>query len=243
MDTGYLSEAFVSFQGEGLHVGRRQLFLRFAGCPLRCRYCDTPDSLVRGESFVVHAGVEERRPNPVSIDDISWAIETLGVPRRSLDGTAITGGEPLAQADFLVTLLRSGVLPRPRLLETAGVLPDELSKVVEEIDVVSMDIKLPSNTGETAFWDEHRRFLQRAGHKAYVKILVDLATSDDDVHRATSLIAAAETPVPVFLQPITTRKASTLIDAERLSRLFDVARSRLQDVRVVPQTHKIMQLR
>ena len=243
MDTGYLSEAFVSFQGEGLHVGRRQLFLRFAGCPLRCRYCDTPDSLVRSESFVVHAGVEERRRNPVTIDDISWAIETLGVPERPLDGTAITGGEPLAQADFLVTLLRSGVLPRPRLLETAGVLADELAKVVEEIDVVSMDIKLPSNTGETAFWDEHQRFLQRAGNKAYVKILVDLATSEDEVRRATSLIAAAETPVPVFLQPITNRKASTLIDAERLSRLFDVARSRLQDVRVVPQTHKMMQLR
>ena len=44
-DRANVSEIFVSFQGEGVHAGRRQLFVRFGGCPLRCRYCDTPESL------------------------------------------------------------------------------------------------------------------------------------------------------------------------------------------------------
>ena len=37
-------EVFASFQGEGLYVGQPQVFLRLAGCPLRCRWCDTPGS-------------------------------------------------------------------------------------------------------------------------------------------------------------------------------------------------------
>lgn len=242
-DTGFLSEAFVSFQGEGLHVGRRQLFLRFAGCPLRCRYCDTPDSLVRTDRFVVHGAVDHARPNPVTVADIAWAIETLGPGARRVDGVALTGGEPLAQVAFLATLLRSGVLPRPRLLETAGVLPAAMARVADDVDIVSMDIKLPSNTGETAFWDEHEQFLRAAGSKAYVKVLIDQGTAADEVRRAAALVAAAGGGVPFFLQPITDRKATVSVRAAWLESLFEIARSELDDVRVVPQTHKMMELR
>ena len=37
-----LIEVFSSIQGEGLLVGCRQIFLRFALCNLDCDYCDTP---------------------------------------------------------------------------------------------------------------------------------------------------------------------------------------------------------
>ena len=66
-ETGNVSEIFVSFQGEGLHAGRRQLFVRFAGCPLRCRYCDTPESLVPvPECRVLGPDGTERHPNPLA---------------------------------------------------------------------------------------------------------------------------------------------------------------------------------
>ena len=47
--TGHLVEIFSSFQGEGGSVrgscfGRRQIFIRFAGCDLRCIWCDTAKS-------------------------------------------------------------------------------------------------------------------------------------------------------------------------------------------------------
>jgi len=41
-----LIEVFSSIQGEGRYVGQPQVFLRLAGCPLRCRWCDTPRSWV-----------------------------------------------------------------------------------------------------------------------------------------------------------------------------------------------------
>ncbi len=243
MKRGYLSEAFVSFQGEGLHVGRRQLFLRFAGCPLRCRYCDTPGSLVRTKDFVVHADPSRVYPNPVSIEEVAGAVDLLGADGVAFDGVSLTGGEPLAQSAFLATLLRSGRLPRPRLLETSGTLSDELAEVVDELDVVSMDIKLPSNTGERSFWEEHRRFLEGCDGKAYVKILVDSSTSNRELARAAALVRDASPASPVFLQPITPRKGDALLSFKGVSSFFAVAREHVEDVRVVPQTHKMLDYR
>ncbi|MCL5059022.1 MAG: 7-carboxy-7-deazaguanine synthase QueE, partial [Actinobacteria bacterium] len=37
-------EIFSSVQGEGPYVGTRQIFIRFDGCNLSCRYCDTARS-------------------------------------------------------------------------------------------------------------------------------------------------------------------------------------------------------
>lgn len=240
--SGYLSEAFVSFQGEGLHVGRRHLFVRFAGCPLRCRYCDTPESLVRTESFAVHATTgAQARPNPVAVSDVEWALGVL-TTTGDIDAVAITGGEPLAQVDFLAELLRADILPRPRLLETAGMLPRNLERVLDAVEIVSMDLKLPSNSGETAFWSEHEEFLRVAAGKVYVKILIDENTTDPDFARGVELIGRVNRRTPLFLQPITATGGEVVISSARLDALYTAARASLDDVRVLPQTHKIMRI-
>jgi 7-carboxy-7-deazaguanine synthase len=243
---GYLSEIFVSFQGEGAHVGRRHLFVRLAGCNLRCRYCDTPDSLERTPTYTVsaHGGPPQVERNPASAFDLANLITLLLKREAPIEALALTGGEPLAQSEFLRALLETGRFHVPVLLETNGVLPQRLREVLALVSIISMDIKLPSNAGEGAFWNEHAAFLDLAQAKdLYVKILVDRTTADEDVVRAASLVNAIRSNVPVFLQPIVDAEGIQLIDAERLMHFYLVARRYVPSVRVLPQTHKQLGVR
>jgi 7-carboxy-7-deazaguanine synthase len=245
MNHGYASEVFVSFQGEGAHVGERHLFVRLAICNLRCRYCDTPDSLVRVSHLTVHRSCEppEQIMNPVTTTTLTERAMSLFEAEGPIDAVAITGGEPLVQAEFVADFLREARFPAPVLLETNGVLPDRLHLVLPWVAIISMDIKPPSNTGEPSFWEEHAAFLRMAqGKDLYVKILVDRGTSDADVERAAKLIASNGGP-PLYLQPIMDTNGRPDIEVRHLTRLYMGARRYHERVRVVPQTHKILELR
>lgn len=244
MKSGFLSELFVSYQGEGVHVGRRHLFLRLAGCNLRCGYCDTPDSLERVPELILHeSGGPVRRPNPVSVPETVELVRQRLRRFAPVEALAITGGEPLVQSAYLAALLAAGDFQVPVLLETNGVLPLRLKEVVAWIDIVSMDLKLASNTGERPFWQEHAEFLAVArGKERYVKLVVDDATTAEEVDRAADLVAAEDPRLPTFLQPRTEESGRTAISAATLDFLYDRLRSRLHAVRVLPQTHKFLGL-
>jgi 7-carboxy-7-deazaguanine synthase len=245
MVRGFVSEIFSSFQGEGLFAGRKHVFLRLGGCNLRCGYCDTPESLERTRSCDVHGsdGAERSVPNPLLVEDvISLLAPFLGSP--GLHALAITGGEPLLQSEFIAELLATARPPLPALLETNGTYPDRLAEVLPFIDIVSMDVKLPSNSGERAYWQEHRAFLERSrGKTLYVKVPVDEGTSDDEVERAARLVAEVDPSRVVFLQPIVSPGGVPRVSAARLGRFYDVAARHLADVRVLPQTHKVRGVR
>jgi 7-carboxy-7-deazaguanine synthase len=241
-----LSELFVSFQGEGTHAGRRQLFVRFAGCPLRCRWCDTPESLVPVpvRRILGPDGVHVR-PNPVRVDELAAEVGSLRAVSPPLHAVAVTGGEPLAQVDFLVTWLRRCPPGLPVLLETAGIMPARLGRVLPFVSIVSLDLKCPSNTGERARWDEHEACLRAAtaaGCEVYAKMPVDEDTDPDEVERGATLVAAAGGPgVSLFLTPLTLpRGVEPQIGPSRLEQLHAVASLRHPDVRILPQLHKVL---
>ena len=57
-------------------------------------------------------------------------------------------------------------------METNGTLVKQLAQVIDEIDIISMDMKLPSDIGK-AYWQEHEEFLKLASKKdVYVKIVI-----------------------------------------------------------------------
>jgi organic radical activating enzyme len=247
--TGNVSEIFVSFQGEGLHAGRRHLFVRLGGCPLRCRYCDTPDSLLPVDAcHVLSPDGSRRRPNPLSVDALERELATMAAVAPPLHALAITGGEPLVQADFLAAWLREraarGGDGLPVLLETAGILPARLELVLPWIAIVSLDFKCPSNTGERPRWDEHEACLAVAaggGREVYVKMPVDDATVADEVEQGATLLARVAPEVPLFLTPLTPPADKRLtIGAGTLDRFHALASRRHRDVRVLPQIHKAL---
>ncbi|MFA5114071.1 MAG: 7-carboxy-7-deazaguanine synthase QueE [Candidatus Margulisiibacteriota bacterium] len=244
-----LTEIFSSFQGEGLYLGQRQLFVRFTGCNLSCQYCDSPQALEITPNYRLEAvpGSHkwESRGNPVGVGSL---VELLaGLQKPGLDHSlSLTGGEPLLQVDFLKEFLPAAktALKLPVYLETNGTLPDHLNEVIDQIDIVAMDLKLPSATGESAYWKEHKRFLETAYLKeVFAKIVVVPETKVPEIIEAAKLIAGVDEQIVAVIQPVTPHgQVKHRPTAEQLFAFHASARRYLQDVRVIPQAHKLLGL-
>ena len=237
-----LIEIFSSIQGEGPRVGERMSFVRFEGCDLKCRWCDTPESFREHTEFRVEkvpfSDEWEDFPNPVMGKVLDQWLDHFSDPMVSL-----TGGEPLQQVGFLEEWLPSASSRHRFLLETNGVLPKALEKVFPWITTVSMDLKLPSSAKTGIFWREHEEFLRLAvkSPECYVKIVVTENTEEDDLNTAFELIQKIDESIPVILQPASaTRSFNAVPSMVRLGRIFEGSQRILKHVRVIPQTHKIL---
>lgn len=241
-----IMEIFSSIQGEGLLVGRRQIFVRFYGCNIRCVYCDTPAS-----RSALGACIVERSPgmrdfyaldNPVDVAALNGVIHTLEGFEGLHHSISLTGGEPLLHASFLKEWLpavrgRFGIY-----LETNGTLADELGEVIGLIDIVAMDVKLPGTADMEPRWDDHHRFLATAVKKdTFVKLVVDGGTREDEFERAVRLVSRVGRGIPLIIQPVTPAGDSRRpVSYRGLLRLHELAARSLDHVRVIPQTHKML---
>jgi len=245
---GNVDEVFSSIQGEGLHVGRQQIFVRFRGCNLACRYCDTPAAQASaGDCSVETAPGQPPRaePNPIPpqrLAQIIADVDRCAGPHHSI---SLTGGEPLLQTPFLLhalPLIRQAGLPI--YLETNGTLPDELDRLIDLVDIVAMDIKVPSATGQPARLDANRRFLAVAVRKdTFVKIVFTERMTDAELGEICSAIQSAQRPVSVVLQPVTPRDGVVAPSAAMILEIHRQFAARLPDVRVIPQIHPLLGLR
>jgi len=247
MSSGNVVEIISSIQGEGAHVGCRQIFIRFGGCNRRCQYCDTRNA--RQTTPVGRAQVHQDFPDFVYFDNPLDAAQVVGYAQRLQSpsllhhAVSLTGGEPLLQAEFL-----QAVAPGLRqlglriYLETNGTLPAELSQVIELVDGVAMDIKLESATGEATPWEESSAFLRLArGRKVFVKLVVVARTPADELKRAAEIVADVDAAIPVFLQPITLGRAGIQPPSpQQLLEAQSGLSAALEDVRVLPQVHKLI---
>lgn len=238
-------EVFSSVQGEGPYVGVRQVFIRLSGCNLSCRYCDTAHGVSEGQCRVeVAPGGKgfDYFPNPVSAEQLVKII-TGRCPVSLHHSVSVTGGEPLLHVDFLKELLPA--LRRTGLkiyLETNGSLPGELEKIIDLVDIVSMDIKLPGTSGCRPLWEEHRQFLciaRRAG--VFVKIVMDDNSDILEYKSALEILSLEGDGITLVIQPVTAGGKCALSPQRGL--FFQaLAMERLRDVRLIPQTHIMMKL-
>ncbi|MDR3763144.1 MAG: radical SAM protein [Acidobacteriota bacterium] len=131
----HIIEIFKSLQGESSFAGLPCVFVRLAGCNLRCAWCDSEYSFAGGRKMTDAQIIAE-------------------VGRLSPAGglVEITGGEPMLQERELVPLMRQLIsLGYRLLLETSGERP--LDRVPREVHKI-VDVKCPSS-------GEHLRFNEK----------------------------------------------------------------------------------
>ncbi len=117
-----INEIFTSIEGETSYQGIPMLFIRFTGCNLRCKYCDTKYAYEEGEEY--------------TLKNLLKIVENSG-----LDYIHITGGEPLIQKS-LIELLKA-IKGKKILIETNGSV--DIRPFQFENTVLITDIKTPGS--------------------------------------------------------------------------------------------------
>jgi organic radical activating enzyme len=224
MIVGRITEVFESIQGEGLYLGERQIFVRFHGCNLKCKFCDTQPS-----SFMEYTPHELFKEITMHHDDHH--------------SVSFTGGEPLLQKYFLKEILKLTHENSLRnYLETNGTLHEELRSVIDYVHYVAMDLKLPSSTGLNDFWDDHRLFLEIASQKeCFLKVVVLPSTHEDDLRTGLRLIRETAKDAVLILQPDSGNNNVSL--GRKLDNFKDICRRERVTACIIPQVHKITGVR
>ncbi len=120
-----ITEIFYSLQGEGFLAGIPSVFVRLAGCPLCCRWCDTKYAW------------DQTAGRDYSIPEIVQTIQQW--PCKFM---VITGGEPMINPELPELIKSLKARGKHITIETAGItfIPDM------SCDLISISPKLSNST-------------------------------------------------------------------------------------------------
>ena len=176
--------------------------------------------------------------NPLDAAQVVNVIKKFceDVPTQAV---SFTGGEPLLHWQFVrdvaEVVKNFGV---KIFLETNGTLCNAFEKISDVVDIVSMDIKLGQN-----LFNLHEKFLRAAHEKDLcVKIVVTGETTAEEFFSAVELIAGVNAEIFLILQPVTPIKNIKAVSAEKILSFQAAALRKIKNVRVIPQTHKFINL-
>jgi len=135
-----INEIFLSIQGESTRAGCPCVFVRLAGCHLRCSYCDTEYAFTEGDTRTVDEVVREVCAHPVELVEI-------------------TGGEPLLQEAVHPLTAALCDLGKEVLIETSGAC--DISRC-DPRAIRILDFKTPgSGEADRNLWSNAEHLTQR----------------------------------------------------------------------------------
>ena len=225
-------EIFSSFQGEGLLIGQRQIFVRFAGCNLNCNYCDTGDSK------------SEKSGELMAPEEVAAKIKEIRT--ADCDTVSFTGGEPSLYPEFISEV--STLVDMDIMLETNGTLPDNID-LIKKLDIVSLDIKLPEHFDgdfdEQIFLNEIKslNLLIEKSINVYCKVVILPSTkikSFKGVVEKLSENISSKSNLKIIIQP-----SSPLGEWKDINfKLFEFSEvvGQYFEVSTIPQIHKILDI-
>jgi organic radical activating enzyme len=138
---------FPTIQGEGPYAGRPAIFIRLAGCNLRCWFCDTD--------------FESKIDNMLSVAQIMQQVRELGRSALRCSLVVLTGGEPLRQnaLPLIDALDEEGYIVQ---IETAGTLWLDGLEHRENVAIVCSP-KTPKLNEKVLIECEHYKYIIDAG--------------------------------------------------------------------------------
>jgi len=230
-----LFEIFTSVEGEGILYGTKTLFVRLAGCPFTCFYCDTIESLP------LDSGTEYTIEEANQLIDSNLKNQTYKVN--------FTGGDPLIQHEA-VALLAKHIQDKkiPTYLESSCFDIDRFNHVLPFIDIVKIEFK----TKDSDFVDSkhygklivHAMKCLESSVKAkkttYIKIVVSSKTQLNEFEELTNQIfnVISKDDIDGFIIQPTYGISEPSLDL--LLNLYDIVYPYYIDVKVVPQLHKFI---
>ena len=232
-------------QGEGVLIGRRQLFVRLADCNLTCAYCDTDHAAGPLWSVEVEPGrtAVRQHPNPVAPEQLTGLVRSWQERLPLHHSLALTGGEPLLQSAALAGWLPAVSRVLPVYLETNGTLPGPLAALLPYLTWISMDIKLAATTGAPTPWEAHAAFLSAARPKiCQTKLVVDACATDADLVDVARFVQRHGPEIPLVLQPRTVAGRPAVGGGRLLAMQAIAAREHLETL-VIPQVHPLLFVR
>lgn len=184
-----VSEIFYSIEGEGIEIGRPEVFVRLAGCNLRCSWCDTKYAWENGKEMSIKEIVEEVRRYPCK-------------------NVSITGGEPLLQKEELLELIKQlKELGYWIQINTNGTIFD--GEIFRLVDLISIDCKCPSSKMESSL-DILKRTKELFNSKSQFKFII---STKEDYEYAKNIVCSLNASNIIFQPEWNSRKfAEKLID-------------------------------
>ena len=177
-----ISEIFYSTEGEGIEIGRREIFVRFTGCNLRCKWCDTKYAFEDGKDMETMEIIREMSKYPCK-------------------SVSITGGEPLLQKNAIVGLVKKlKELNYWIQINTNGTIFDE--EIFRLVDLISMDHKCPSS-GMNGDFKVLKRTRKLFDSKTQFKFII---SDKEDYQYAKNIVSSLDAANVVFQPEWSNRK-------------------------------------
>lgn len=217
-----IKEIFASIQGEGPYLGYKQLFIRFCNCNLKCNYCDT--------EFSSNSDFEEYCPN-----ELAEKVNEF----KDIHSVSLTGGEPLLSVDFLKEFLP--LVNKKIYLETNATLCDKLLEIRPFVDIISADIKLESATGIKDSYKFHDKFFEACkGVETFAKIVFNKNITDEEIKKCCKL--SKKYQIELILQPEMIGDKMS-VTSDFCAQILDKFLKNYENVRLIPQVHKFLDVR
>lgn len=159
-----VNEIFYSIEGEGIRAGYPCVFVRFNGCNLRCKYCDTGYAQKPGDSNMTLQEIVDR------------------VKQYKCHRVTLTGGEPLLQSDIAKLVKALSDEGMEINIETNGSIP------LESFDWCICNVLFTMDYKTGASGESHNMYLPNLGYLSASDVVKFVVGSKEDIQQAFYIV-------------------------------------------------------